>query len=175
MFRFLPHPQSTHCSLGALRIAPCFFTSAPRFIRRRRHFGASPLQREPMKSCAYNCALRISNFELKNVGVGDPDNPTDRRSESFRRDAESSSPTKRKAFGRMISAPTQKNIYYLLSIQYSLLSLQPSVTFFASSPLRNIVALLAWSASHCSLFLHLSTSLHPPQAALRCFALSKGG
>ncbi|MGN0543048.1 MAG: hypothetical protein ACI4JG_06305 [Acutalibacteraceae bacterium] len=23
-------------------------------------------------------------------------------------------------------------------------------------PLRNIVALLAWSASHCSLFLHLS-------------------
>ena len=25
-------------------------------------------------------------------------------------------------------------------------------------PLRNIVALLAWSASHCSLFLHLTHS-----------------
>ena len=25
-------------------------------------------------------------------------------------------------------------------------------------PLRNIVALLAWSASHCSLFLHLSVT-----------------
>ena len=54
------------------------------------------------------CVLLIANCELKYVGVGDPDNPTDRRSESFRRDAESSSPTKRKTLGRMISAPTPK-------------------------------------------------------------------
>ena len=39
--------------------------------------------------------------------------------------------------------------------------------------LRNTVALLACSASHCSLFLHLSTSLLPPPAALRRFALCK--
>ncbi|MBQ7596243.1 MAG: hypothetical protein IJU45_06230, partial [Clostridia bacterium] len=38
------------------------------------------------------------------------------------------------------------------------------------SSLKNIVALLAWSASHCSLFFHLTASLHRPQDALRRFA-----
>ena len=42
-------------------------------------------------------------------------------------------------------------------------------------PLRNIVALLAWSTSHCSLFLHLTASLHLPQAALRRFAPRRPG
>ena len=53
-----------------------------------------------------------------------------------------------------------------------LLFIRPNLLVCAVSvrPIRNIVALLAWSASHCSLFLHLTASLFPPQAALRRFA-----
>ena len=40
----------------------------------------------------------------------------------------------------------------------------------AAGPLANMVALLAWSASQCSLFAHLAASLHRPQDALRRLA-----
>ena len=40
--------------------------------------------------------------------------------------------------------------------------------------LRNMVALPSLERWQFSLFLHFSTSLHPPQAAFRCFALVRG-
>ena len=53
---------------------------------------------------------------------------------------------------------------YFMAPQIGLEPMTPSV--------RNIVALLAWSASHCSVFLPLLGLLHLPQAAQACEAVN---
>ena len=50
----------------------------------------------------------------------------------------------------------------------------PSVAMRNPDPLRNMVALPSLERRQISLFLHLSTSLHPLPAAFRCFALVRG-